>query len=56
MGGDMVEIPAGRFRMGSNDFYPDEGPVRELDVAAFEIDAGPVTVDEFARFVEATGT
>jgi formylglycine-generating enzyme required for sulfatase activity len=55
MGGDMVEIPAGRFRMGSNDFYPDEGPVRELDVAAFEIDGGPVTVDEFARFVEATG-
>jgi formylglycine-generating enzyme len=50
----MVEIPAGPFRMGSTDFYPEEGPVREVQVDSFSIDRGPVTVAEFARFVEET--
>ena len=31
VGAGMVEIPAGRFRMGSVGFYPEEGPVREVD-------------------------
>jgi sulfatase modifying factor 1 len=52
---DMVEIPAGRFRMGSVDFYPEEGPVHEVEVGGFEIDRGPVTVAQFARFAEQTG-
>ena len=52
---NMVEIPAGRFRMGSADFYPEEGPVREVEVDGFAIDRGPVTVAQFARFVEETG-
>ena len=51
----MVEIPAGRFRMGSIDFYPDEGPVREVAVDGFAIQRGPVTVAQFARFVDETG-
>jgi formylglycine-generating enzyme required for sulfatase activity len=51
----MVEIPAGRFRMGSTAFYPEEGPVREVEVAGFAIDRGPVTVAKFAQFVEETG-
>jgi len=51
----MVEIPAGRFRMGSARFYPEEGPVREVEVDRFAIDRGPVTVAEFARFVDETG-
>ena len=51
----MVTIPAGRFRMGSEAFYADEGPVHEETVAAFELDAHPVTNDEFARFVDETG-
>ncbi|MGO9884760.1 MAG: formylglycine-generating enzyme family protein [Solirubrobacteraceae bacterium] len=51
----MVEIPAGRFRMGSTAFYAEEGPVREVEVAAFSIDRGPVTVEQFARFSEETG-
>jgi len=51
----MVEIPAGRFRMGSTAFYPEEGPVREVEMAGFAIDRGPVTVARFARFVEETG-
>jgi formylglycine-generating enzyme len=51
----MVELGAGAFRMGSADFYPEEGPVREVAIAAFAIDAHPVTVREFRRFVEETG-
>ena len=51
----MVEIPAGRFKMGSVGFYPEEGPVREVPVGRFAIDRGPVTVTEFARFAEETG-
>jgi formylglycine-generating enzyme len=51
----MVELPAGSFRMGSTDFYPDEAPVREVQIEAFAIDRTPVTVAQFARFVEQTG-
>lgn len=51
----MVLIPAGRFLMGSEEFYPEEGPVHEASVAAFEIDRAPVTNRDFALFVEATG-
>lgn len=52
---NMVEIPGGRFRMGSADFYPEERPVREVAVDGFWIDRHPVTVAEFRRFVKATG-
>jgi formylglycine-generating enzyme len=52
---DMVEIPAGNFQMGSADFYPEEAPVREVEVHAFAIERGPVTVAQFARYVEETG-
>jgi formylglycine-generating enzyme len=51
----MVDLPGGSFRMGSADFYPEEGPVREVAVDGFSIDAHPVTVGEFSRFVSATG-
>ena len=51
----LVEIPAGRFVMGSEDFYPEEGPVREVEIAGFAIQRGPVTVAQFAEFVEETG-
>ena len=51
----MVEIPAGRFTMGSDDFYAEEGPVRKVQVDAFAIDRGPVTVTQFTTFVEETG-
>jgi formylglycine-generating enzyme required for sulfatase activity len=51
----MAPIPAGSFLMGSEEFYPEEGPVRRVDVDAFAIDARPVTVAEFRRFVKATG-
>jgi formylglycine-generating enzyme required for sulfatase activity len=41
--------------MGSESFYPEEGPVREIEIAGFAIDAGPVTVAQFTRFVDDTG-
>jgi formylglycine-generating enzyme required for sulfatase activity len=51
----MVQIPAGRFRMGSADFYAEEGPVRDVQVSSFSIERGPVTVAQFADFIEQTG-
>ncbi|MDJ0953766.1 MAG: formylglycine-generating enzyme family protein [Acidimicrobiia bacterium] len=51
----MVRIEGGEFRMGSEDFYPDEAPVRRVHVDAFWIDPHPVTNARFAEFVEATG-
>src|SRR5688500_17561062 len=53
--GDMVEIPAGTFRMGSNEHYPEEAPVHTVAVDGFRIDRTPVTNDQFAAFVKATG-
>jgi formylglycine-generating enzyme required for sulfatase activity len=52
---DMVWIPAGTFRMGSDDHYPEEAPVHPVHVDGFWIDRTPVTNREFRRFVEATG-
>ena len=40
-GEGMDEIAAGSFRMGSDDFYAEEGPAREVEVDAFAIDRGP---------------
>src|SRR5690349_18034941 len=52
---DAVWIAGGSFEMGSEDFYPEERPVRRVAVAGFWIDRYPVTVADFARFVESTG-
>jgi formylglycine-generating enzyme len=51
----MRLIRGGAFRMGSDDFYADEKPVRGAAVGDFWIDETPVTTAAFARFVEATG-
>ena len=51
----MVELPGGTFRMGSDRFYPEEAPVREVEVEGFWIDRHLATVAEFRRFVKATG-
>jgi len=51
----MVAIAAGRYRLGSDEHYPEERPARDVDVAAFAIDVAPVTNEDFARFVAATG-
>ena len=51
----MVWVPGGTFLMGSNDFYPEERPVRRVTVGGFWMDAHSVTNAEFRRFVKATG-
>ena len=51
----MRLLRGGTFRMGSDDFYADERPVREASVGDFWIDETPVTNAAFARFVAATG-
>ena len=52
---EMVQVSPGAFLMGSEGFYPEEQPGREVAVDGFRIDRGPVTVAEFARFVENAG-
>ena len=51
----MTWIGGGRFQMGSAAFYPEEAPVRGVEVDGFWIDTRPVTVAEFRRFAAATG-
>ena len=53
--GDMVRIPGGTFRMGSDDHYPEEAPVHRVTVDGFWIDRTPVTNRQFKEFVKATG-
>ncbi|WP_392674365.1 formylglycine-generating enzyme family protein [Streptomyces sp. LN785] len=55
----LIDLPGGRFLMGTEDtdgFPADgEGPVREVEVAAFRIAPTTVTNAQFATFVKATG-
>ncbi len=53
--GGMVRIPAGTFRMGSNDpeAFIDEQPVRSVYVNAFSMDRYEVTNAEYKQFVDA---
>jgi len=55
----MVEVPAGRFWMGSEDAFAytedGESPLREVEVSAFWIDTCAVTNARFSAFVDATG-
>lgn len=52
---NMVRVPAGGFAMGSRDFYPEERPVREVEVGEFWMDVHPVTNAEFRRLVKDAG-
>jgi formylglycine-generating enzyme required for sulfatase activity len=52
--GDMVWIPGGTYRMGSNDHYPEEAPVHRVTVDGFWVDRTPVTNRQFKTFVKAT--
>ncbi|HYI16370.1 MAG TPA: formylglycine-generating enzyme family protein [Thermomicrobiales bacterium] len=54
-GDEMVWVPGGVFQAGSNDFYPEERPVRQLTVDGFWIDRHPVTNAQFSQFVRETG-
>ena len=52
---DMIWIPGGTFRMGSDKHYPEEAPVHRVTVDGFWIDRTPVTNRKFREFVRATG-
>lgn len=56
---DMIELPGGKFLMGTNDkegFSDDgEGPVREITLDSFYINATTVTNLQFYDFINATG-
>jgi hypothetical protein len=43
----MVWVLGGEFLMGSEDFYPEERPVRQVAVDGLWMDEQPVTVAEF---------
>ena len=54
-GPDMVWIPGGVYRMGSDHHYPEEAPAHPVKVDGFWMDAAPVTNAQFRHFVAATG-
>jgi formylglycine-generating enzyme required for sulfatase activity len=51
---DMVWIPGGTFRMGSDKHYPEERPIHRVTVDGFWMDRYPVTNERFQRFIDAT--
>jgi sulfatase modifying factor 1 len=54
-GSQMVWIPGGTFRMGSDRHYSEEAPVQRVAVDGLWIDRTPVTNRQFRDFVRATG-
>ena len=56
---EWVDLPAGHFQMGAplgQGFVEDyEAPAVSMQVAAFSVATTPVTNQEFAAFVAATG-
>jgi len=51
----LVWIPAQTATLGSDQHYPEEGPVRDVVVEGFSIQTHPVTNAAYAQFVDATG-
>ena len=51
----MIAIPAGDYQVGSDRYYPEEAPIRQVSFDSFQIDHAPVTNAEFLQFVDATG-
>jgi sulfatase modifying factor 1 len=52
---DFARIPAGDFLMGASDGDADQRPVHRVTVGEFFIGRFPVTNDEYAKFIRATG-
>jgi formylglycine-generating enzyme required for sulfatase activity len=52
---ELIRIPGGMFRMGSDHHYPDEAPAHLVAVDGFWMDRYPVTNAKFTEFIEATG-
>ena len=52
---EFVRVEGGRFRMGSDDHYPEEAPVHTVAVDGFSIRSTTVTNREYAAFIDDTG-
>jgi formylglycine-generating enzyme required for sulfatase activity len=52
---DMIWVPGGTFRMGSDGHYRDEAPSCVATVNAFWMDLYPITNRQFRHFVKAAG-
>jgi formylglycine-generating enzyme required for sulfatase activity len=52
---NMVWIPSGTFRMGSDKHYQEEAPSHRVSVDGFWIDPTPVTNRQFRKFANETG-
>lgn len=52
---DLARIPAGEFLMGAADAAVDQRPVHRVQLSEFFIGRFPVTHDQYARFIRATG-
>lgn len=52
---EMVFLPGGTYRMGSDRHYREEAPAHRVSVDGFWIDRTPVTNAQFRAFVRATG-
>jgi formylglycine-generating enzyme len=50
---DMIWIPGGTYRMGSDRHYADEAPVHRVTIDDFWIDRFPLSNSEFHDFVRA---
>lgn len=53
--GPMVRIPSGKFIMGSDDRFSDEGPQHVADLDDYLIDKYEVTNLQYQRFIDDTG-
>jgi len=51
----LIRIPSGRYRIGSDRFYSEEAPSREIELPSFRIEPTPVTNHQFAAFVRSSG-
>ena len=54
-GSEMVWVPAGEFLRGRENGYRDETPARKIHVGGFWISKTPVTVEQYRKFLKATG-
>lgn len=52
---DMLWIPGGTYRMGSDHHYPEEAPAHPVQVEGFWMDRTLVTNAQFQKFVKASG-
>ena len=52
---NLVAIEGGTFTMGSDRHYPEEAPTHEVRVDGFSMSRTPVTNQQYADFVAATG-